>query len=210
MKSTKKATCALRRVLLLILILSLALTGCRQEEIYADEYPNWYYGSIFDPQSSEYGKPLVTYQTLSDVLKTVDENGKLSNGFYVRLIYDDIVLNKLIEQKATFKLTLIYYDIIGDQPPQNKQSTVIMSLRNGEDPEVFGGSLSFQSEVHLPVTRWNTNAFGVIAMRMDFNCLDVGDSTWYQHIYYAKQGGDVYLFKTYGEFYNYQLKMGGV
>ena len=36
MKSTKKATCALRRVLLLILILSLALTGCGQ----ADESSN--------------------------------------------------------------------------------------------------------------------------------------------------------------------------
>ena len=57
MKSTKKATCALRRVLLLILILSLALTSCGQaieepveepvdpREVLPDE---WRYGFNFE------------------------------------------------------------------------------------------------------------------------------------------------------------------
>ena len=118
MKNTKKAICALRRVLLLILILSLALTGCGQEEIYADEYPNWYYGSIFDPQSSEYGKPLVTYQTLSDVLKTVDENGKCSlKGKFITLMKSvDFTADGTIDPdivRLAIKGDCSYYEIMG-------------------------------------------------------------------------------------------------
>ena len=61
MKSTKKATCALRRVLLLILILSLALTSCGQaieepvdpREVLPDEWTvgytgDWYTANCWD------------------------------------------------------------------------------------------------------------------------------------------------------------------
>ena len=53
MKSTKKATCALRRVLLLILILSLALTGCGWGDAGIDTFtsPSGWYSVRADAKS---------------------------------------------------------------------------------------------------------------------------------------------------------------
>ena len=198
MKSTKKATCALMRVLLLILILSLALTSCGQEEIYADEYPNWYYGSIFDPQSHEAGEPLVTYRISRN---KVAKEGVMPS---VSLIYDDYLIDQLIQDDSAFKVTAMNYDITETILPAKNKEEILVDLELENGPR--RGSL-----VHnFGIARFLTCESGIISLYMELTSIDVEYSAWYLNLYYVQHDDAIYLFDNFEEFYKCRIKAGYV
>ena len=213
MRSKTNTGRLIHRVILLILIVSLVLTSCEQKRnvgpeiivepgIPIDGYPSWYKGSLFDPRTPEAGEPLATYQIYKETTP---------KKFTLEILYGDTVIDQLITHKAVLKVTAISYDIIGEEAPLETKSEVICWLgMEGMEETDESEYRPYGIQRWISVMNWITNISGAVTLRMELTSLDTGCSTWYLHVYYIQYEDTVYFFKTYEEFYRYQIKIGYV
>ena len=183
----------IRKIALLLIIISILLTGCN-----TSKYPSWYHDSIFRPKNSMVGLPGATYRISEYSIKIGDD-------LIVEMIYDDQIIDKLIKQQATLQVIMINYEIIGEQQPKEVKSQIITSIGMEDD-----GCEYLPLQRKISILDWTPSTSGTVSWRMHFVGENVGDFILYEHLYYVKQGDTIRFFKACDEFYEYQKNMGEI
>lgn len=185
------------RLVIIVTIVALVLMGCVAD----DGYPEWYNDSIFMP----------LYDNPYDQMRAPTYQISNISPATVEITYSLDITENLIKRLLAIEIVMIGYRINGDQEPTEIKSEVVTSIRMPSELSDGDGS-------YLPLQRtanvesWLSEKHGAVLWKLKYHHIGSGASYFceYLQIFYAKNGDEAHVFKTYDEFYKYQKNAGGI